>query len=68
MNQHKKYTRFLTLRTKRGQASHSSGNRPYFPVVQSSLLLSPAPSPRMFGQTHFVTQRFIDYHEHAADE
>jgi hypothetical protein len=68
MAQHQKHTRFLALRTKRCQASHSSGNRPYFPVVQSSLLLSPAPSPRMFGQTHFMTRRFIDFHEDAANE
>nr|CCD31995.1 Hypothetical protein SC2p1_00800 [Methylocystis sp. SC2] len=68
MAQHQKYTRFLTLRTKRCQAWHSSGNRPYFAVLQSSLLLSPAPSPRMFSQTHFVTRRVIDFHEGAANE
>jgi hypothetical protein len=67
MAQHQKHTRFLALRTKRGQASHSSGDRPFFPA-QSSLLLSPAPPPRMFGQTHFVTRRFIDFHEGAANE
>jgi hypothetical protein len=67
MAQHQKHSRFLALRTKRGQASHSSRNRPFFPV-QSSLLLSPAPSPRMFSQTHFATRQFIDFHEGAADE